>query len=160
MSEGRFGSVLALVRQGLSIRRQFGLHSLTALISIAETVEESVYERGSLVRVSSGFVFRLLNPPLRSGAFSSLRLAVDGAPVAPERVRLRAGDGAAWRDLTGISRATPIALGPGDRVEFAVDGPIPAGARELTVRLELQSTTIPPLVWFEFRDTLRRERAG
>lgn len=157
MSDRRFGSWLSLLRQGLSIERVFGRHSLEALVSVAETIEESVYERGSLARTPNGFSFRLSNPPLRIGAFSSLRLIVDDAPVTAERVRLRGGRGLPWRSTADISKEHPLALAPGDRIEFAVEDTLPEGAPELRIRLELQSTAIPPLVWFEFRDDLGDE---
>ncbi len=151
--------MLSLLRQGLSVEREFGIHSLEALASIAETIEESVYEVGSLTRTSTGLTFRLNNPPLRTGAFSSLRLVIDGVRVPADRARVRVGPGLLGRDLTGISRDRPIELRPGDRIEFAVDGPFPQGAKKFTVRLELQSTAIPPLVWFEFSDTLGENAA-
>jgi hypothetical protein len=155
MSDRRVGSWFSLLRQGLSIEWEFGRHSLEALVSIAETIEQSVYERGSLIRTVNGFSFCLNNPPLRIGAFSSLHLIVDEAPISPERVRLRSGPGRAWRELTDLSKQRPLDLAPGARIEFAVDGPLPESTKGLGIRLELQSIAIPPLVWFEFTDTLR-----
>lgn len=154
MSDRRFGPVLSLLRQGISVEREFGTHSLEALLSVAELVEESVYERGSLMRVPSGITFRMNNPPLRTGAFSALRIAVDGQWVSAHGARVRHGAGASWRPLSEISREAPLELRPGESAEFSVDVSIPPRTPRLTVRLELQSTTIPPLVWFEFRDAL------
>jgi hypothetical protein len=157
VSDRRFGSVLSLLRQGLSVGSQFGAHSLEALLSVAETIEESVYERGSLTWTSNGFTFRLNNPPLRTGAFSSLGLTIDGARVSTGRVRVGGHPDLPWREVTDISRERPLELRPGDRIEVAVDRPTREGVRELTVRLEFQSIAIPPLVWLEFTDTLARE---
>lgn len=155
MSDRRLGSWFSLLRQGLSVEREFGRHSLEALVSIAETIEQSVYERGSLTRTANGFTFCLNNPPLRLGAFSSLHLILDQVPISPERVRLRSRPGRTWRELTDLSREQPLDLGPGARIEFAVDRPLPEGTKDLGIRLEFQSIAIPPLVWFEFSDTLR-----
>ncbi|HUZ79466.1 MAG TPA: hypothetical protein VMV28_02435 [Thermoplasmata archaeon] len=160
MSDRGLGSWFSLLRQGLSVEREFGRHSLEALVSIAETIEQSVYERGSLTRTANGFTFCLNNPPLRLGAFSSLHLILDEIPIAPERVRLRSGPGRAWRELTDLSKEQPLDLGPGARIEFAVDGPLPKDAKDLGIRLEFQSIAIPPLVWFEFTDILRDEDAA
>jgi hypothetical protein len=157
VSDRRFGSLLSLLRQGFSVEKEFGTHSLESLLSVAEMVEESVYERGSLTRTSNGLSFRLNNPPLRTGAFSSLRLLVDGAPVPGERARVRGGPGLPWRDLTDISTERPLELRPGEVTEIAMGLSPPGGAKKLAVRLELQSTAIPPLVWFEFTDTLAGE---
>lgn len=155
VSDQRLDSWFSLLRQGLSVEREFGRHSLEALVSIAETIEQSVYERGSLARTANGFAFCLNNPPLRLGAFSSLHLILDEVPISPERVRLRSGPGRAWRELTDLSKEQPLDIGPGARIEFAVDGPFPEGMKDLGIRLELQSIAIPPLVWFEFTDILR-----
>jgi hypothetical protein len=154
VSDRRFGPLLSLLRQGLSVGVEFGAHSLEALLWVAETVEQSVYERGSLTRTPEGLRFWLNNPPLRVGAFSSLRVAIDGTHVPAERARVRGGPGLPWRTLTEISGERPLELRPGERTEVAVEGVPSAGVRELTVRLELQSTAIPPLVWFEFTDAL------
>ena len=160
VSDRRPGSWFSLLRQGLSVEREFGRHSLETLISVAETIEESVYERGSLMRTANGLTFCLNNPPLRIGAFSSLHLILNERPVPAERVRVRYGPGLPWRAVTEITRERPLELGPGARIELGVDGPLPDGVRELRIRLELQSTAIPPLVWFEFRDSLRDEGAA
>lgn len=159
VSDRRPGSWLSLLRQGLSVEREFGRHSLEALVSIAETIEDSVYERGSLTRTLNGFTFCLNNPPLRIGAFSSLRLILDETPIPAERVRFRGGPGHAWRELAEISRERSLDLGPGARIEFAVGVPLPEDAKGPRVRLELQSIAIPPLVWFEFTDTVHDEAA-
>ncbi|MFZ0700147.1 MAG: hypothetical protein WAN74_08200 [Thermoplasmata archaeon] len=157
MDDRRLGSWFSLLRQGLSVEREFGRQSLEALVSIAETIEESVYERGSLARTGAGFTFCLNNPPLRVGAFSSLQLIVEETPIPAERVRYRDGPGSAWRELSEISKERPLELGPGARFELSVSEPLPEDAKEAKVRLELQSIAIPPLVWFEFTDSVREE---
>ncbi len=70
-------------------------------------------------------------------------------------MRLRSGPGRAWRELTDLSKEQPLDLGPGARIEFAVARPLPEGTKDLGIRLEFQSIAIPPLVWFEFTDTVR-----
>ncbi|HKN06199.1 MAG TPA: hypothetical protein VJ021_01150 [Thermoplasmata archaeon] len=157
MSDHRLGPALSLVRQGLSVGREFGMHSLEALLWVAETVEESVYVPRSLVRNAEGLSFMLANPPLRVGAFSSLRFWVDRVEVPSARVRLGTGSPRAWRTAAEISGAAPLELRPGEPTEVALDQVSTGVEREVTVRLELQSVAIPPLVWFEFTEAPRTE---
>lgn len=154
MRGSKLAPVLSLVRQGISLERAFGLHSLESLARIAEVVEESVYEAGSLERTDQGLRFALSNPPLRLGAFRAVRLFLDRQPVAPSGVRFRAGPGEAWRAASTVSRENPLVLVPGRRVEFAADSSARAPG-SVNVRLELESVAVPPLVWFEFEDTPR-----
>jgi hypothetical protein len=147
------GEVLSVLRQGLTLGVQFGTHPLEALIWVAETVEEGVYEAGSLRRTERGIAFALDNPPLRVGAFTYLRVVVDGAPVPGDRVRFRRGAGAPWRTPQSLGPDSPWDLAPGDRTEFEVDGMFGEGEEPLTVRLELRTPAVPPLVWFEFRES-------
>lgn len=152
MSERRFGALLSLVRQGVTLGLDYGTHSLEVMLSVAETVEEAVLEPGSFVRTPGGLGFALANPPLRTGAFSSIRARVAGRAVPPEHVRLRGGAGEAWRRAADLSRTAPWTRGPGERTEFEIDLPSsPAG--ETTVRLEFECPAIPPLVWLEFTET-------
>ena len=157
VSTGRFAAVLLLARQGFSVGVEFGAHSLEALVGIAETVEESVYEAGSLAGTATGIAFALANPPLRTGAFGEVRLRIDGAPVPSDALRVRTAMAPDWRTASTVSALSPLELAAGVRTEFAVDGDWGPSDGELTVRLELTSVAIPPLVWFEFRD---RERSG
>lgn len=157
MNGRRFGPWLSLLRQGFSIERVFGRHSLEALVSVAETIEESVYERSSLARTPDGVGFRLNNPPLRTGAFSAMRLSVDGVSVPVDRAHIRFAPGLPWRSTADISRERLFYWRPGDRVEFEIECTPAAGTKELRIRLELQSSCIPPLVWFEFRENLPEE---
>lgn len=158
MSDRRFGAILSLARQGLTVGLEFGPHSLEALLGIAEVVEESVYEPRSLVRTDSGIAFALANPPLRTGGFSQLRIRVNGTDVPPEAIHLRTRSAPEWRAAASVTAAAPLELEAGTRTEFRADGTWAAPSDELTVRLELRSVAIPPLVWFEFTDrpTARR----
>ena len=129
---------------------QFGTHSVEALLWVAETVEEGVYAAGSLRRTTEGLAFVLDNPPLRVGRFTSVVLRVNGDAVPAGRVRLRVGEGSSWRTAASIDAVAPLDLGPGDRLEFGLLGVFGQGAASITVRLELRTPAIPPLVWFEF----------
>jgi hypothetical protein len=144
------GDLLSLVRQGLTVGVEYGAHSIEALLWIAETVEESVYEPHSLRRTADGLAFAIDNPLLRVGAFASLALRVNGTPIEGDRVRLRPGSGTDWRTASSVNAPDPLALVPGDRTEFEVVGDFGQGLSEITVRLELHTPAIPPRVWFEF----------
>lgn len=153
MTSRHLGEVLSVVRQGLTLGVQFGTHPLEALLWVAETVEEGVYEAGSLRRTEHGVAFALDNPPLRVGAFTHLGVLVDGAPVAGDRVRFRRGEGTPWRTAESLVPNAPWDLAPGDRTEFEIDGSFGEGGGPLTVRLEFRTPAVPPLVWFEFRES-------
>jgi hypothetical protein len=159
MSERTVGAMLSLARQTVALGFEFGTHSLEALLWVAETVENSVYEAGSLVREGDGIAFALLNPPLRTGAFQSVRLSLDGQLVDPSRLRLRPGPGRPWQSAASISRETPFTIRPGQRTEVAGGTGPPVDGRPMDVRLELESVAIPPLVWLEFRDIVREPRS-
>jgi hypothetical protein len=152
MSDRRVGAILSLLRQSISIGADFGAHPLEALLWVAETVEGSVYEPGSLRRTGDVVSFALANPPLRSGAFSSARVSLGGQFLAAQDISVRE-DGRPWRTADSLSRAAPLRLAPGVRTEFRLRAPPPIVDRPLEVRLELESVAIPPLVWFEFRDS-------
>jgi hypothetical protein len=152
VSDHRLGPALSLVRQGISVGREFGLHSLEALLWVAETVEESVYVPRSLTRSAQGLSFVLANPPLRVGAFSSLRLWVDRVEVPSARVRVGSGYPRVWKTATEFTGSAPLELRPGEPTEILLEQVSTSGEREVTVRLELQSVAIPPLVWFEFTE--------
>lgn len=150
MGSRHLGDVLSLVRQGLTVEVEYGTHSIEALLWVAETVEESVYEPRSLRRTPDGLAFALDNPLLRVGAFASIAVRVQGEPVPNDRVRFRAGAGTPWRTAASVGAEVPLDLAPGDRTEFEVAGTFGSGAEELTVRLELVAPALPPRVWFEF----------
>ncbi|MCI4319638.1 MAG: hypothetical protein L3J87_01190 [Thermoplasmata archaeon] len=145
---------LSLVRQGLSVGWEFGLRSLEDLGSFGEMLQHSVYEAGSFRRVPGGVGFVFRNPPLRMGAFSAVRLFLDGQ---------RHPDACAWVHPAGVARAigfpevgveTPLVIPVGQRTHFFLSGTeaLRDGAHE--IRLELQSVAIPPVVWFSFDDEL------
>lgn len=132
------------------------MHSLEALLWIAETVEESVYARGSLRRVGNGLSFVLSNPPLRMGAFSAMRVRLNGGEVPPGSIRVRHGE-SPWRTAASIDRNAPLELRPGEPTEVAIDGTSVEEGQPVSVRFELQSIAIPPLVWLEFTEMPRHE---
>jgi hypothetical protein len=148
---------VGLFRQGLSLVAEFGLRSTERLAFVADFLERSVYAPRSLRPAPDGVAFTLLNPPLRVGAFSSVRLAWDGTFLAPERVFVRAAGRAVERSLADIGAPRPIELRPGERVDFRLTG-IAIAPGPHRVRLELQNIAIPPLVWFEFVDSIRETR--
>ena len=152
MGSRHVGDVLSLVRQGLTLGVQFGTGSVEALLWVAETVEEGVYEAGSLRWSPEGIAFALGNPPLRVGAFTSLTIRVNGEEVPAARVRLRSGAALPWRSAATIGDDDPLPLGPGDRTEFSVAGEFGREGETVRVRLELRTPAIPPLVWFQFQE--------
>jgi len=147
--------MLSLLRQGLALEADFGTRSLEALLWIAEAVEEGVYVPGSLSPSGGALLFELANPPLRAGAFRALRATVDGQRIAPDRLRFRSGPASPWRTAERIPAEGPLELLPGRPTEFAVDAATVAVGRRATIRLELESVAIPPLVWLEFSDYVR-----
>ena len=152
------GSLLGLLEQGLEVGVEFGTHSLEALLWVAESIEEGVYEPGSLTRTADGLRFALDNPPLRVGAFASLRLLIAGVAVPAERIRIRASPSGVMRTAETISRDRPLDLAPGDRTEFDVAGSFGPAGTEVTIRVELVTPAVPPPVWLEFHDAMAPER--
>lgn len=147
---------VGLLREAVSLIREFGLHSAERLAHVAAFLERSVYQPGSLHSVPGGVGFTLLNPPLRVGAFSSVRLFWDGQRVQAERLFVQGEGQAVERPATDITDSRPIELRPGQRIVFRLDG-VPTGPGRHRVRLELQSIAVPPLVWFEFSDPIAPE---
>ncbi len=146
--------LFALVRQGITIGADYGIRSVETLLAVAQTIEESVYEPGSLRRIPGGLAFALDNPPLRVGAFARVRVLVDGEAIPSERVRLRPGPGHAWRTAADVTAEATYDLGPGDRTEFEIESAAPTGPGRTRVRIEFEAPAIPPTVWCELRDTL------
>ncbi len=146
--------LFALLRQGVTIGADYGLRSVEALLAVAQTIEESVYEPGSLHTVPGGLAFALDNPPLRVGAFARVRVLVDGEAISSERVRLRPGPGHAWRTAAEVTSESTYDLGPGDRTEFEVAFAPAIGPGRTRIRIEFEAPAIPPIVWCEIRDTL------
>ncbi|MCI4337177.1 MAG: hypothetical protein L3K17_08335, partial [Thermoplasmata archaeon] len=127
-----------------------GLKPFEQMTRVVDLLEHSVYEHGSLRLEGDRISFTLRNPPLRTGAFESIRLLWDGTVVAPATASLAAGSQSP-QYLGSISRNAPISLPVGRRSVFSFPriGEING---EHAVRLELQSVAIPPRVWFEFSD--------
>ncbi len=148
----RVGRLLSALRQGVELGVEFGPHSLEALLWVAETIEQSVYAPGSLARSPRGVTFVLSNPPLRTGAFSAVRIRWDGVPVVADAIRFRSGPGGAERSAATVRRSEPLELLIGVPTTFAVDLPAEAIGPTGSVRLELDCPAIPPTVWVEFRD--------
>jgi hypothetical protein len=154
MRFSRFLGSIDLLRQGIAIMRDYGLRSADRLGRVAEFLERSVYEPGSLRATSDGVALILRNPPLRVGAFSSLRALWDGTPVAPHRAFVRRNGEVIDRPLSDVSAERPVNLAAGRKIffRFVLDAP---AVGEHRVRIELQNLAIPPLVWFEFVDSVR-----
>src|SRR5271170_2033022 len=123
MGDHRLSSVLRLAGEAVGLGWDFGLDALEALTWVARTVEGSVYVPGSLTRTATGVRFALANPPLRIGAFSSVRVLVDGTPVPPDRVRVRHVPVGSWTVTSELTVDRPLALQGGSGIEFEVDGP-------------------------------------
>lgn len=148
--EGPSRRALELVNQGVGIGVEFGPSALERLVSVAELSEQSVYERKSLRRTAEGIEFVLLNPPLRMGAYYSIRLSWDGAEVDPGRWTVSVGNEPP-RLGSSIDRANPITLPVGIRSRVRAElGKKPAGTH--TVGLEFLNVAIPPRVWMSFRE--------
>ncbi len=158
MTSRRLAAIVSLLRQGFAVEREFGTRSLEAMVEVADTVETSVYRDGSLCLTPNGLGFVLDNPPLRMGAFARVTLRVDGTSLPPESVRLRPGEGSAWRTAATVRRDTPLFWPPGQPMEFDLTLEVPARRGEAGVRLELESVAIPPRVWLEFRDRVSARR--
>ena len=142
---------LSLLRQGVSVGWEFGAQSLEELASVGEFLEHCVYEPSSLHRVPEGVAFTLRNPPLRMGAFSSVRVLWDHEAVPPGLVLLLREGEAVGRRLDEIDAHHPVAFSFGRRTSFRLGIGSPSRG-DHHVRLELQSVAVPPLVWFEFTE--------
>lgn len=144
---------LGLVRQGLRLALDYGVRPLEEMVRVAELIESSVYEHGSMTTDGRNVRFRLLNPPLRMGAFSSIALRWDGAAIPPSDATIASADSQSPRRFESISQAEPATIPIGRRTAIAFE----TDRREIAVhrvRLELKSVAIPPMVWLEFADRL------
>ncbi len=144
----------SLLRQGLSIEHEFGPSALAELVRVGRFLEHAFYEAGSLRETEHGIEFGLVNPPLRMGAFRSVRLLVDGQPVAPGRCAWSEPESPVRRRFSEIDPLHPIVLVPGRPIRFGAEIDRPGPGRHV-LRLEFQSVAIPPLVWIEIYDSVR-----
>lgn len=150
----RLGIDLGLLREGLQIGRGFGLHSLEEMARIALYLESAVYDRGSLRPIPDGIAFALHSPPLRMGAFQRVSLTWDGRLLPLVDCTAHPVDLPAPVRLDTIDRPHPLILPVGERIEFAAVVP-PPEAGPHTIRVDLESVAIPPVVWFQLTDHLR-----
>lgn len=146
----------SLIWEGLEIGEEFGLPSLEELARVGRFLEHAFYEPGSLALGPDGVTFRLRNPPLRMGAFSRVRVRFDGTEVDGERAWVQPDGAPSPLRLNQIDREHPIALPIGRPTRFLLEIPTPVDGPH-TVRLELHSVAIPPLVWAEITDVVRRD---
>ena len=144
---------VGLLKEAVSLIREFGLASAERLAHVAEFLERSVYAPKSLHATADGVGFSLLNPPLRVGAFSALRVSWDGTSLPAGQVFVRRAGEAVERPASDIAEGRPIDLLPGQRIDFRLAG-VPTSSGHHRVRLELQNIAVPPLVWFEFTDQI------
>ena len=158
MASGHLRMDLGVIRQGLHLLFEFGVRPLEEMTRVAELIEHSVYEKGSLGRRGESISFVLLNPPLRMGAFSEISLTFDSTPVPKDLVTVEPGPRAAPRTLADLSRDRPLTLPVGVRTRFRFTAPV-TGPGPHRVRLDLHSVAIPPRVWFEFHDHLADDLA-
>lgn len=144
---------LGLVREGLRLALEYGVGPLEEMVRVAELIESSVYDHGSLATDGRQVRFRLLNPPLRMGAFSRVALHWDGAVIAPANATIAPADGRPPRRFDEVSPERPTTIPTGRRTEIAFQTDRQESGVH-RVRLELDSVAIPPMVWLEFTDRL------
>jgi hypothetical protein len=143
----------SLIRQAASIDHEFGASALLELARVGRFLERAFYDPGSLVRTPSGIAFDLANPPLRVGAFKWARLLVDGTAVPAEHCRVRPEGAEAAQRFADLSGERPLIWPTGRSARFEAD--LLPRPRRPTLRLELRSVAIPPLVWIELADRVR-----
>ncbi|MCI4325568.1 MAG: hypothetical protein L3K00_06785 [Thermoplasmata archaeon] len=144
---------LGLLRDGLRIGHEYGFRSLEELARTGVFLQSVVYEANSLRTVSGGVAFALHSPPLRMGAFSRLSLRWDDQEVPPDACTVRPEALAAPVRFSDVSPTNPVVFPVGERIAFTAGVGTPSHGPH-TVRLELQSLAIPPVVWFRLTDHL------
>lgn len=149
-----FRADVGLLVQGLSIGWEFGLRPLEELARVGLLLEHSVYEPASLRRRPDGVGFVLRNPPLRMGAFRGLELLWDGRRVPASEAWIRPGGRGPRRPFDSVGAEAPVGIPVGERTEVGFVGPPPSPGPH-SVRLELRSLAVPPLVWMFFKDHVR-----
>lgn len=156
MRFARLRADLSLLREGTDVAVGFGLRSLEGLGGVAEFLEHAVYEPRSLRASGDRLQFTLRNPPLRMGAFRSIRVSFDGRWAAPSDAWVHPGGAPGPIPLDRVDRDHPVTIPIGVRTQFIARG-VDRTPRKTRVRLELLSVAIPPLVWYEFVDEIRTE---
>ena len=149
----QFPADLSLLKQGLVIAEEFGLGAMEELARMGRYLEQNTLEPHSLRRTAGGVAFTLRNPPLRMGAFSAVSVLWDGVRVPAESGVVHVDHDPVGVPFSRIDRAHPITLPVGRRTDYEF-APGSTAAGKHGVRLELQSVAIPPVVWFEFEETL------
>jgi len=144
----------ALLWEGVEIGEEFGFLSLEALARVGRFLEHAFYEPASLTYSPEGLSFALRNPPLRMGAFSQIRIFLDRIEVDLARASIRSEGSAEPTRLDQVDRDHPVVIPVGVISRFTLQGPA-LGPGPHTIRLELQSVAIPPLVWMEITDVVR-----
>jgi hypothetical protein len=151
-------SDLSVLRQGLTVGVEFGFGSLEELARIGWELERGIYPIGTLESAPEGVRFRLWNPPLRIGAFSSIHARWDGAPVDPMRSWVSTDRAPTPRTLDSVTRGAPLELGVGEGSVFVLGPPAGPSPGRHRVRIEWLSSAVPPTVWIEFEDEVRPPR--
>ena len=146
---------VSLFRQGLSLLSEVGTHGLGEMVRTAEFLQRSVYEDGSFRVDGDGFAFRLLNPPMRVGAFHEVALAMDGRPIDPAESFVAEGTSPTLRPLATLSRERPLHLLPGQGARFRARCADLLPRQRHTVQLTLRNVAIPPRVWIRFTEELQ-----
>lgn len=149
-----------MLRQGISVGASFGLASLEELARVGLELEEGVYRTGSLVRVPAGVRFRLTNPPLRIGAFHTLRVYWDGVQLDPDLAHVATERCPELRPISAVDGGDPLVLGVGESSTFSLTLPAASTAGRHRIRVEWVSVAVPPVVWLEFVDVPGAAREG
>jgi hypothetical protein len=149
---------LSLLAQAVELERESGFASLEELARLGAFLEHAFYVPKSLRASGQGVEFEIHNPPLRMGAFRAAQVHWDGRAVPADRAVL-AVEGAEPLRFADIRPERPLSIPSGrvSTVRLGIDQR-PSYLHHHLVRLELRSVAIPPLVWLEFSDRLRRGR--
>jgi hypothetical protein len=100
---------------------------------VPEFILRKLYVPGSLRALPGGFEFAL-NNTFAPATVTGMRLEVDGRPVPPENLTLRAGEGASLR-AAAITPQAPAPLSVGVCYTLQVEG-MPLGQGRLTIFLD------------------------
>jgi hypothetical protein len=150
---------LGLLRDGLRIGHEYGFRSLEELARTGVFLQSVVYEAHSLHAIPGGVAFALHNPPLRMGAFSRLSLRWDEREVPLDACTVRPQAAPNAVRFSEIGPQSPVVFPVGERIAFTAGVGSPTHGAH-TVRLELRSLAIPPVVWFRLTDHLHPGEVG